>query len=93
MIKNLAYKPLFDDPGLGIVEINQSVWGTYLHGLLDNGPWRRSWLNHLRNQRGLSSLPTGISNYREQREALLNRLADLVETHLDLSPVLPSQNE
>lgn len=92
-IKNLAYKPLFDDPGLGIVETNQSVWGTYLHGLLDNGPWRRSWLNHLRSQRGLSSLPTGISNYREQREVLLNSLADMVETHLDLSSVLPSEKE
>jgi adenosylcobyric acid synthase len=86
--KNSGYKPLFDDPGLGIVQVNQSIWGTYLHGLFDNGPWRRSWLNYLRNQRGLTSLPTGISNYREQREAILNSLADAVESHLDLSKVL-----
>lgn len=84
-------KPLFDDPGLGIVDINQSVWGSYLHGLFDNGPWRRSWLNYLRQQRGLPSLPTGVANYREQREAMLNLLADTVEEHLDLSPFLPSQ--
>jgi adenosylcobyric acid synthase len=86
-----SYKPLFDDAGLGIVDISQSIWGSYLHGLFDNGPWRRAWLNHLRQQRGLPSLPTGVPNYREQREAVLNSLADIVEAHLDLSPVLPSQ--
>lgn len=89
--KQSACKPLFDDPGLGIVDINQSVWGSYLHGLFDNGPWRRAWLNYLRQQRGLPSLPTGVANYREQREALLNTLADQVEAHLDLSQIVPSQ--
>ena len=84
-------KPLFDDPGLGIVDITQSVWGSYLHGLFDNGPWRRAWLNYLRQQRGLPSLPTGVANYREQRETLFNLLADTVEANLDLSLVLPSQ--
>jgi adenosylcobyric acid synthase len=84
-----TYHPLFDDAGLGVVDANQSVWGTYLHGLFDNGPWRRSWLNHIRQQRGLSSLPTGVANYREEREALLDSLANMVENHLDLTPVLP----
>ncbi len=91
--KESAYKPLCDDPGLGIVDVGQKIWGTYLHGLFDNGPWRRAWLNKLRHQRGLPSLPNGIPNYREQREALLNSLANLVEAHLDLSSVLPSQKE
>lgn len=84
----LPYKPLFDDASLGIVDLNQSVWGTYLHGIFDNGPWRRAWLNHLRQQRGLPSLPTGVSNYREQREALLDALADTVETYLNITPLL-----
>ncbi len=87
--KAASFKPLFDDPGLGIVDINQSIWGSYLHGLFDNGPWRRAWLNQLRQQRGLQALPTGIPNYREQREALLNSVADLVEANLDLKPILP----
>ncbi len=84
-------KPLFDDPGLGIVDTHQSVWGSYLHGLFDNGPWRRAWLNYLRQQRGLPSLPTGVANYREQRETLLNLIADTVESHIDLNPILPAQ--
>jgi adenosylcobyric acid synthase len=87
-VGGVAYKPLFDDPNLGVVDITQSVWGTYLHGIFDNGPWRRAWLNRLRQQRGLKSLPTGISNYREQREAMLDSLADEVKQHLDLTPIL-----
>lgn len=87
---NTTYPQLFDDPSLGMVDNSQLVWGTYLHGIFDNGPWRRAWLNRLRQQRGLKSLPTGISNYREQREAMLDSLASVVEAHLDLSPILPS---
>ncbi len=79
---------LFDDSSLGVVNLSQSVWGTYLHGIFDNGAWRRSWLNHVRQQRGLRTLPTGIPNYREHREMLLNSLADTVEQYLDLTPIL-----
>ncbi len=84
------YQPLFDDTNLGMVDNCQLVWGTYLHGIFDNGPWRRAWLNRLRQQRGLKSLPTGISNYREQREAMLDSLANQVESHLDLKAILSS---
>ncbi|MGB7442431.1 MAG: cobyric acid synthase CobQ [Coleofasciculaceae cyanobacterium] len=86
----LSYKYLFDDSGLGIVDVTQSIWGSYLHGLFDNGPWRRAWLNRLRQQRGLTSLPTGVANYREQREAILNSIADTVEANLDLRPIFSS---
>ena len=56
--------------------------------MFDNGPWRRAWLNRLRQQRGLKSLPTGVPNYREQREKLLDSLAVNVERYLDLSVLL-----
>lgn len=78
------YFPIFDDETLGMVNESQNVWGCYLHGIFDNGAWRRAWLNTLRQKRGLPSLPTGISNYRQQREELLDSLADLIEKHLDL---------
>ncbi|NDJ17140.1 cobyric acid synthase CobQ [Myxacorys almedinensis] len=80
---------LFDDSNLGVVDDSHSVWGTYLHGIFDNGPWRRAWLNRLRQQRGLKSLPTGVANYREQRELMLDQLADAIAPHLDLKAVLP----
>lgn len=85
---SLVFKPLFDDNNLGVVDSTQSIWGTYLHGIFDNGPWRRAWLNRLRQQRGLRSLPTGIANYRDQRETMLNTLADVVDNYLDLSKIL-----
>jgi adenosylcobyric acid synthase len=80
---------LFDDANLGVIDNTHSVWGTYLHGIFDNGPWRRAWLNRLRQQRGLRSLPTGVANYREQREMMLDQLANEIEPHLNLKPVLP----
>ena len=83
-----SYLPMFDDKRLGIVNETQSIWGCYLHGLFDNGPWRRSWLNHLRQQRGLLSLPTVVPNYRQQRETVLDSIADRVAEHLDLKPLL-----
>lgn len=83
-----GFQFLFEDPSLGVVDSRQSLWGTYLHGIFDNGPWRRAWLNRLRQQRGLGSLPTGIPNYREHREAILTALADDIGQHLDLTPLI-----
>ena len=82
------FQPIFDDRSLGIVDETQSLWGTYLHGIFDNGPWRRAWLNRLRQQRGLKSLPTGIANHRERRDTMLNDLANTVEQYIDLDPIL-----
>ncbi|NEP47014.1 MAG: cobyric acid synthase CobQ, partial [Okeania sp. SIO2H7] len=76
--------PLFNDRDLGFINNNQSVWGNYLHGIFDNSPWRRSWLNLLRKKRGLEGLPTGVANYREQREIMLDSVTDQVNRHLNL---------
>lgn len=86
--KGTKFEFMFEDRGLGVVDSSQSLWGTYLHGIFDNGAWRRAWLNRLRQQRGLGSLPTGIPNYREQREFMLNSLADHIEQYLDLEPLI-----
>jgi adenosylcobyric acid synthase len=79
---------LFDDSSLGVVNDTYSVWGCYLHELFNNGVWRRTWLNFLCQRRGLSPLPTAISNYCEQRDAHLDILADLVEEFVDIKPIL-----
>jgi adenosylcobyric acid synthase len=83
------YQALFaEDKSLGYVSDSLSLWGCYLHGLFDNGPWRRVWLNHLARRRGLPTLPTGIANYRKQREASIDAITDLVEKYLNLTPIL-----
>jgi adenosylcobyric acid synthase len=73
---------LFADPAFGAKMGN--ITGTYLHGLLDNHAWRRTWLNSLRRPKNLPPLPLLSGHYRMQREALFDDLAVLVETHLDI---------
>ena len=63
------------------------VAGTYLHGVFDEGGWRRGWLNHLRQRRALAPLPEDPSHHGVQREGLLERLADAFEQHVNLEPL------
>ncbi len=65
-----------------------TVAGTYLHGVFESGPWRRQWLNALRGRRGLVPLQERVPNHGEQRERLLDRLAEAFEAHVDLPPLL-----
>ena len=79
-------QPLCSDAELGWVCGN--VAGSYLHAVFENGPWRRRWLNQLRNRKGLPSLSERQPHHSRQREALLDRLADAFEQHIDLEPLL-----
>ena len=73
-------EPLADGEGLGWVK--GEVAGTYLHGVFDDGPWRRSWLNRLRQRRGLAPLPLTVVGHDVQREGVLDRLADAFAAHV-----------
>jgi adenosylcobyric acid synthase len=64
------------------------VAGTYLHGVFESGPWRRRWLNQLRDRRGLAPLSEDQPHHSRQRQALLDRLADAFEAHVNLEPLL-----
>ena len=78
-------------PGLGWVSNKDSpfnVSGTYLHGIFDNGEWRRLWLNKIRASSGLQSLPLTKENYSQQRENLIDRLTDAFKEHVDLEKIL-----
>ena len=85
-------EPLCNDPELGWVSQNAErgsvVLGTYLHGVFESGPWRRRWLNLLRSRKGLPLLQEDQPHHSRQREALLDRLADAFETHVNLDPLL-----
>ena len=85
-------RPLCEDPSLGWVagcgDQGGIAAGTYLHGIFDNGPWRRRWLNQLRIRRGLELLSEQQPHHSRQRDALLDRLADAFETHVNLEPLL-----
>ena len=64
------------------------VAGTYLHGVFESGPWRRRWLNQLRATKGLAPLTEQQPHHSRKREALLDRLADAFEEHINLEPLL-----
>ena len=85
-------EPLCDGEGLGWAkhfgEDGGLVAGTYLHGVFENGPWRRRWLNQLRATKGLPPLTEQQPHHNRQREALLDRLADAFEEHINLEPLL-----
>ena len=67
----------------GFVTSNGQVMGTYIHGILDNDELRRSILNALRAKKGLEPLDI-VFRYFEHKEAAYNRLATIVEEHLDM---------
>ena len=64
------------------------VAGTYLHGVFESGPWRRRWLNQLRQGKELPALSEQQPHHSRQREALLDRLADAFEQQVNLEPLL-----
>jgi adenosylcobyric acid synthase len=84
--------PLCEAEGLGWWqawgEKGGLVAGSYLHGVFENGAWRRRWLNGLRNRRGLPALSEAQPHHHRQRQALLDRLAEAFEHHVDLAPLL-----
>ncbi|MNI85109.1 cobyric acid synthase [compost metagenome] len=63
-----------------------TVWGTYLHGLFHNDGLRRSWLNGLRQAKGLAPLSATFSA-AELREQEFDRLAAAVRENLDMDAV------
>lgn len=73
----------------GAVRDDSLVWGTYIHGLFDQPGFRRTWLNRLRIRKGLPALDPACSRrVSERRQDALDRWADHVEGHLDLTPIL-----
>ncbi len=73
--------------GDGWVIPDRRIWGTYLHGLFDRDEFRRDFLSEITRAccREGSAAPT--RSFRDFQEAQLDRLADLLRTHLDLARI------
>ncbi|OKH17033.1 hypothetical protein [[Limnothrix rosea] IAM M-220] len=79
---------LFQELDAGLINQGRNIWAINFHGLFNNGPWRRFWLNQLRQKRGLSSLATGIADFTERREVIIDNLANHIDQHVELAPLL-----
>lgn len=63
----------------------ERIWATYLHGFLDNDPFRRAFINMVRQDSGLKANPTLHSSY--DLDGALNRLADIVRKNMDMKAI------
>jgi adenosylcobyric acid synthase len=65
------------------------VWGTMWHGALENDAFRRAWLAEIAASTGSPWRPEpDAPAYQDRREAMIDTLADALETHLDLDLLL-----
>jgi adenosylcobyric acid synthase len=72
----------FEPQSEGISLQGGRLFGTSLHGIFDQGAFRRSWLNGLRRKNGWSAVSVTEQASLDTR---LDRLADMVERDLDMS--------
>ena len=68
----------------GAVSPDGRVFGTYLHGIFDNAPFRTAFLNRLRSAKGLPLSPPP----RAPETDPFDLLADHLEHHLDVARLL-----
>jgi len=69
--------------GEGAVARDGAVKGTSLHGLFEEDGFRTAFLSEVARRRGKEHNGAGVS-FAAAREAQIDRLADLLEAHLDL---------
>jgi adenosylcobyric acid synthase len=70
----------------GTANADGSVLGTSLHGLFEGDEFRNAFLAGVATRRGKSFLPSGVS-FAAARETQFDRLADLLEAHLDMAAI------
>jgi adenosylcobyric acid synthase len=68
----------------GAMTVDGQVLGTSLHGLLESDGFRAAFLASVAARRGKALAPSGVS-FAAAREAQFDRLADLLEAHLDMA--------
>ena len=71
----------------GFIDGRHQVMGTYIHGVFDNDEFRRFIINQLRLRKGLKETPV-VFHYFEHKNKAYNRLADIVEEHLDMDYIM-----
>ena len=74
-----------DGTGCGAADATGRIWGSYLHGIFDSDPFRRWFINRLRERKGLASLPGIPAPY--DLEPAFDRLAAIVRESVDMKRI------
>ena len=65
-----------------------AVWGTSVHGLFENDAFRRRFLGQVAGRAGHPWTPGPPISFAAVRDRQFDRLADAIETHVDVGAVL-----
>ncbi|MBL4936200.1 cobyric acid synthase [Clostridium sp. YIM B02515] len=69
----------------GIFNKEETIFGTYIHGILDSTEFRQYLLNKIRTKKSMSLRKSPV--YEGFREEELNKLADIVRNSLDMKKI------
>ncbi len=69
----------------GCISEDRRVWGTYIHGIFDNTPLRRTIIERVKRQRYASCGEDSSTDYYERRQECYRRLAGCVRKSLDMT--------
>ena len=89
--QTLKIKQLFDKENLGWYFVNDkggTTAGTYIHGIFDNDLWRVSYINLIRERKGLPKLDKQTNNYKIKRDSIIENLALEFNKYINLSELL-----
>ena len=82
-------RPLDDQEEMqpnGGVSRDGKVWGTYLHGLFESGPFLRAWLTQVGARRAIYP-QVEWETWTQERSLNFDRLADVLEHALDITTI------
>ena len=86
-----SVKAIFKDYDLGWYidkEFLGIVAGTYIHGVFENDDWRKSFLDLIREKKGISKLDKKLITYKMKRERNIQNLAHEFQKHININPLL-----
>lgn len=71
----------------GAVNKEETIFGTYIHGIFDNTKFTRNLLNKIRAARGKESLNEEILDYASYKDEQYDKLANIVRENLDVRAI------
>ena len=84
----LKVRSIFKNKNLGWYIDNGkkgSIAGTYIHGIFENDLWRNSYIDLIRQKKGLPKLDNKIKNYKMTREKIIDNLSNEFKKNINIS--------